>query len=489
MADAGTDEKFRVFVSYSRKDEDFAEELVAGLQASGFQPYLDKRDIAAGEDWEARLGRLIESADTVVFVISADSVASERCAWEIERTANLKKRLLPVVWRSVEDTKVPQALKQLNYIFFDKPHSFGPSLASLSNALRTDLNWIRENTRLGEVALRWQLRRRVDALLLRGEELQAAKEWLTSQPQFAPEPTLLVHEFIKASEDAESERENATRRALEERARLLRRGQRALAIIALLVLVGGGAVLWQYRGNLALQASLDKSGRELLTKQRQLQHQQANLLGQVANVELLRGNIGSSLRFAAQGTRIDLTLPVGTVTRASAQLAATIEHADWRLMLRGHEGSLFSAAFSPDGTRIITASDDKTARVWDAGTGSEIKVLRGHEGSVQCAAFSPDGTRIVTASMDKSVRIWDAATGNEIKVLRGHEYAVYSAAFSPDGTRIVTASFDGTAWIWDAATSPQRHRSRCDQSAARIRAPPALPRGCPRSPCPCVNKR
>src|SRR5262245_56645530 len=99
MADAEAGEKLRVFISYSRKDEDFAEELVAGLQAAGFEPYLDKRDIAAGEDWEARLGRLIESADTVVFVISADSVASERCAWEIERTANLKKRLLPIVAR------------------------------------------------------------------------------------------------------------------------------------------------------------------------------------------------------------------------------------------------------------------------------------------------------------------------------------------------------------------------------------------------------
>jgi hypothetical protein len=72
--------KARVFISYSRKDEDFAQELVAGLEITGFQPYLDKHDIAAGEEWEARLGRLIEAADTVVFGISPDAVASERCA-------------------------------------------------------------------------------------------------------------------------------------------------------------------------------------------------------------------------------------------------------------------------------------------------------------------------------------------------------------------------------------------------------------------------
>jgi WD40 repeat protein len=66
-----------------------------------------------------------------------------------------------------------------------------------------------------------------------------------------------------------------------------------------------------------------------------------------------------------------------------------------------------SAAFSPDGARIATASEDKTARIWDAATGKEITVLRGHESYVLSAAFSPDGARIVTASGDKTARIWD----------------------------------------------------------------------------------
>jgi WD40 repeat protein len=71
-------------------------------------------------------------------------------------------------------------------------------------------------------------------------------------------------------------------------------------------------------------------------------------------------------------------------------------------------GDVTSAAFNPDGTRIVTASNDKTARIWDAVTGNEIKVLRGHKDYVTSAAFSPDGTRIVTASWDKTARIWDA---------------------------------------------------------------------------------
>jgi WD40 repeat protein len=82
---------------------------------------------------------------------------------------------------------------------------------------------------------------------------------------------------------------------------------------------------------------------------------------------------------------------------------------------------VLSAAFSPDGSRIVTASNDKTARIWDTASGKETAVLRGHDGTVSSAAFSRDGSRIVTASEDKTARIWDAASAKEIAVLRGHD--------------------------------------------------------------------
>ena len=107
-------------------------------------------------------------------------------------------------------------------------------------------------------------------------------------------------------------------------------------------------------------------------------------------------------------------------------------------ILRGHEQMLNSAEFSPDGGHIVTASQDGTARIWDAAGGTAIAVLDGHMGGrIASAVFSPNGTRIVTASWDRSARIWETATGKQIAVLRGHEDRVTSAAFSPDGTRIV----------------------------------------------------
>jgi TIR domain/NB-ARC domain/WD domain, G-beta repeat/APAF-1 helical domain len=122
-----------------------------------------------------------------------------------------------------------------------------------------------------------------------------------------------------------------------------------------------------------------------------------------------------------------------------------------RLRFTGHEGSVRTAAFFPDGTRILTSSTDGSARIWDATTGREITALRGYENAATRAAFSADGTRILTISAG-TARIWDAITGREITTLRGHNDRVFTAFFSTDGSRIVSASDDQTARIWDAIT-------------------------------------
>ncbi|PSM30747.1 WD40 repeat domain-containing protein, partial [Haliangium sp. UPWRP_2] len=102
--------------------------------------------------------------------------------------------------------------------------------------------------------------------------------------------------------------------------------------------------------------------------------------------------------------------------------------------LKGHTNWVLAASFSPDGTRVVTASDDGTARLWDAKSGSPIATLKGHTSPVQAASFSPDGARVVTASSDGTARLWDATSGAALGTFADHQGAVYSAAFSPDGT-------------------------------------------------------
>ena len=117
-----------------------------------------------------------------------------------------------------------------------------------------------------------------------------------------------------------------------------------------------------------------------------------------------------------------------------------------------HEDLVNSAAFSPDGTRIVTASDDNTARLWDAATGAPIGAAHGTWEFCHCRRILARRAQIVTASLDKTARLWDAATGAPIGELMKHEDWVTSAAFSPDGRRIVTASRDNMARLWDVAT-------------------------------------
>jgi WD40 repeat protein len=106
-----------------------------------------------------------------------------------------------------------------------------------------------------------------------------------------------------------------------------------------------------------------------------------------------------------------------------------------------------SAVFSPNGSEILTASTDRTARLWDL-AGKELAVFRGHEDYVTSAIFSPDGSSILTASFDGTARLW-TVSGRELVVFKGHDSHLWSARFSPSGTRILTASADSTARIWD----------------------------------------
>jgi RNA polymerase sigma factor (TIGR02999 family) len=139
------------------------------------------------------------------------------------------------------------------------------------------------------------------------------------------------------------------------------------------------------------------------------------------------------------------------VTASSDQTARIWDWASGETLntLAGHTSAIWSVAFSPDGRRVVTGSDDRTAKVWDTESGRELLTLKGHIESIPAVAFSPDGQRIVTASRDSTVKVWDAATGVELKTLRGLRREVYAVAFSPDGGRVAAGGADYVTKVWD----------------------------------------
>ncbi len=163
--------------------------------------------------------------------------------------------------------------------------------------------------------------------------------------------------------------------------------------------------------------------------------------------------------------------------------------------LVGHTAALLSAVFSPDGGRALTASDDGTARIWDAATGRELARCLGHTNSVFAAIFTGDGQRVITSGPDNTIRLWDASTGRELKrieaggvfgalaltpedrlivggggpklhlrdpqtlqvlkTLSGHSAQIFTMALSIDGKRILSGGFDNTARLWNADTGKE----------------------------------
>ena len=124
------------------------------------------------------------------------------------------------------------------------------------------------------------------------------------------------------------------------------------------------------------------------------------------------------------------------------------------LIIRGHTDKIWCAMFSFDGKRLVSGSDDRTIRVWDAQTGNPVLgPLKMHTDSVFSVAFSPNGRRIASGSGDNEILVWHALTGKMVAgPFKGHTGIILSICFSPDGKRIASGSSDQTIRIWDAET-------------------------------------
>jgi WD40 repeat protein len=114
---------------------------------------------------------------------------------------------------------------------------------------------------------------------------------------------------------------------------------------------------------------------------------------------------------------------------------------------QGHNGIVYRVAFSPDGQRLVTTSQDGTARLWDL-AGNTLITYQEHTADVIGGAFNPDGRRIATASEDRTIQVWDL-NGKTLRTLSGHENVVYDVSFSPDGARILSTSDNATARLWN----------------------------------------
>ncbi|MBE9108795.1 TIR domain-containing protein [Nodosilinea sp. LEGE 07298] len=423
-----------IFISYSRKDIDFARVLHEALSRSKYDAWIDWQDIALTADWWEEIKRGIESTDSFVFVISPDSIQSKVCRREIEHATAHNKRLVPIVRRQGFDKVfMHEGLSRHNWIMFREQDDFDQAFQSLVQAINLNLPYVRAHTRLLTRALEWEQAHRRDDLLLRGQDLLEAEQWLESAIAKKQEPKVAEQHRIYL--DKSRDVEEANRRLLEtgKQARRLKRVGATVLGLTLAVTAGTGVVLLQAyrhlhslqiqsavdRANLAFRDNPDRFDALLLSLQAGHQLQQTRLLQ----------------------NRPELGLKV---VEALTQAVFWVKEVN---RLEGHTDTVNGVSFSPDGQTIATASFDGTAKIWKS-TGQEITTLEGHTDTVTGVSFSPKGDLLATASFDQTARLW-TPKGEEVATLKGHTATIWGASFSPDGQTVATASEDGTVKFWN----------------------------------------
>src|SRR5205823_7749445 len=201
----------QIFISYSRKDGEFVHRLDEELRRRGREAWVDWEGIRALENWEETIYAAIEGADTFIFVLTPDSVASEICGREIKHAAALNKRMVPLVARDLKADTVHESLAKLNWIFCRDSDDFQKATDTLVSALDTDLEWVHAHTDLLTQAIKWEANSKSRSLVLRGEALKVAEQWLAQAgAQKERQPTSLQTEYIIASRKASARRQRIT---------------------------------------------------------------------------------------------------------------------------------------------------------------------------------------------------------------------------------------------------------------------------------------
>ena len=416
------------FISYAREDTEFVRRLVAALTAAKREPWVDWEGIVPADQWMDSVRDAIDASDAFVFVISADSVASATCGLELAHAAEQHKRLVPVVWRE-PDGAVPAALAALNWVFLRESD---PQLAVLlaKEALRADPT---EDVKLAVVAT---LDRSFLTRILHGpgrDVLDVA---------YSPDGTQLAMADVDGVTT------------------LWRTSEWTRT----------GDLTTDHRGVVRVRYSND--GRLLAT---------ANLAGAARIWDLKTAKVVTELTgHTASLTGIAFS-PDGTQL-ASVGGDATVRMWDVATGRAGRVfdnpiGVVFAVAFSPDGRLVAAAGQDPSIRLWDAHVDADIEgihnprvepvhVLRGHRQLVQGLAFSPDGKSLVSASGDKTARVWRVSSAS------GAATTVVADDRAPSTYPIPSVSVGGIARFdlnRDRLRAGGRARDRCRFARGPVR--------------------
>ena len=394
-----------VFISYSRRNKEFTQKLYNALIAVNRTVWADWDSIPAASDWFAEIKEGIEKTNSVLFILSPEWIKSNECRKELIHAIDTGKRLLPILYETVDPKDVPPELAKINWIYMRENDNFESAFQTLLNAMDTDLDWIKTHTRIQVRAIEWKNKNQDHSFVLRGKDLVEGEQFVASAAGKSPEVTPLQGEYILAS------RKDATRRQ-----RMTLGG----VVTALIISVAlGVAAVFQRQEAIAAKARAEEAQMRAEEAQERAEQAQA-----VAEAETRKANSGI------------LSLEAENALAQYPQRALLLALEAARVNEEANE------PVRPDAEEALRAALKQVT-----GTG-----LSGFTYEVNALQFTKDNRWLVagTSMIEGEVKIW-----NIEKIEEDPTYQPFSTSFSVDPEQANLDIYETTGVSSSLSLSPQ----------------------------------
>lgn len=448
-----------VFISYSRKDADFARKLNNALQLQGKTTWFDQENIDAAIDFKEEIDKGIDSSDNFIFVLSPDAMRSRHSIGEMVYAQKQGKRIIPVLLRHIDIHDLPLQLKNIQWIeFSENDESFYLNFSRLVKVLDTDRDHVRQHTKLLHLARDWETKQYSRDVLLRGSEFTLANLWLIRAGKKHPAPTNLHHKFIRASQYAE-QRTHRIRKYFT----FLLTGLLIVSVMAL-----GFAVKSYYAETQAHQTALkqkeiaEHNEKKAVSKEKEAkaalkktQKTQSLFLADLARQANEVHNYTKALLLSLYALPQSLSehdRPY--IPQAQSQLYHAVTHLRERQILETPLYNVTSAQFSKDNTRLYSI-EEQSIRLWDIETGKELHTFVADMQEIVDYLISEDDKYVIASTEEQKIYIWDTTTGRLLHILNINQ-ALTQLRFSANQHFLYIVAHKNIQ-IWDIKTGKQQH--------------------------------
>lgn len=480
----------KIFVSYSRKDSPQARKLIEAFAKMGYDVWVDWEDIPPATNWLDQIKRGIEQADSFIFFISPDSIASEVCNVEVNHAAKYNKRIIPIVLRDVSAKDTNNVVRQLNWIFLREADDQDGGLKRFRDAMELDFEWVARHNRLLGKALDWH-HGKESSLLLYGSELRRVQKDVEQATDKEPKLTDMQAMFLAYS-------------LKNERLRLVRWIMIAIVVTVLAALTAfalaqrdraiENEVLANTNAELANDQRLKAEENERLARRNAeealLAKDEAEKQRSVAETERERAEERARFALAQQSAAraqiyqsqpgelyTSTLLAVASWTTAPSDEAEEILRKNISLLpipvgRAQREGRINALSFNAQGDLFVTAGVDGNACVWRASDGAML-FCRTSPGSVNDAVFSPDGKLLITGDESGLVQFIRMEDGGVSYTYEAGE-VVRDLDIRRAGDQVAVTREDGRITLVDARTGVQKYNL---QATGQVRVASFSPNG------------